>query len=54
MRGCLEMRYGADGETYVGSRGIAEGMIWDLVDYKLKSNYLSLPAYIRKGNGDVR
>ena len=48
------MRYRADRETYVGSRGIAESMIWDLVNYKLKSNYLSLPAYIWKGNGDVR
>ena len=32
-------------------REIAEGMIWD---YKLEFNYLSIPAYIQKGNRDVQ
>ena len=52
-RGCLERGAEWTGKLRLGAEGLQRVWIGILVDYKLKFNYLSIPAYIRKGNGDV-
>ena len=47
MKSGVERDLGCEG-------GEQSSLIWVLVDYKLEFNYLGIPAYIRKGNGDVR
>ena len=52
-RGCPERGAEWTGKLRLGAEGLQRVWIGILVDYKLKFNYLSIPAYIRKGNGDV-
>ena len=54
MRGCPEWGTERMGKLRLGAEGLQRVWFGILVDYKLKSNFLSLPAYIRKGNRDVR
>ena len=53
-RGCLERGAERTGKLRLGAEGLQRVRIGILVDYKLKFNYLSIPAYIWKGNGDVQ
>ena len=42
------------GKLRLGAEGLQRVRIGILVDYKLEFNYLSILAYIWKGNGDVQ
>ena len=49
---CPEMRCRVDGELRIQVERVTEIWLGILVNYKLKFNYLSVPAYIQKRNGD--
>ena len=52
-RGCPERGVERTGKLRLGAEGLQRVWFGILVNYKLEFNYLSIPAYIRKGNGDV-
>ena len=53
-RGCPERGAEWTGKLRLGAEGLQRVWIGILVNYKLEFNYLSILAYIRKGNGDVQ
>ena len=53
-RGCPKRGAERMGKLRLGAEGLQRVLFGILVDYKLEFNYLSIPAYIRKGNRDVR